>query len=237
MTQLDMPKGSRAVMNRRLDPLDSLDFFPTPPWATRALFRHVVMDMHGSCWEPAAGAGHMAEVLREVCDPVYASDIHDYGHGYAVGSFAGRTDVPEEPARCPFTPDWVVTNPPFNAAADFAIRGLNTARRGVALLVRSNWAEGARRYETLFRIAPPVIVAQFVERVPMVKGRWDPDASTATAYAWFVWDRVRTGTRFMWIPPGCRQRLERPDDRQRFGSAADAASDSEPWASEAARET
>lgn len=215
MTQLDMPKGSRAVMNRRLDPADSLDFFPTPPWATRALFRHVVLDLHGSCWEPAAGAGHMAEVLREVCDPVFASDIHDYGRGYAVGSFAGPEDPP---AVCPFVPDWIVTNPPFNGAAEFALRGIATARRGVALLVRSNWAEGVERYNTLFRPAPPSIVAQFVERVPMVKGRWDPKASTATSYAWFVWDRVRAGTRFMWIPPGCRQRLERAGDRERFAA-------------------
>lgn len=28
---------STAVMQRRVEPLDSLDDFPTPPWATRAL--------------------------------------------------------------------------------------------------------------------------------------------------------------------------------------------------------
>jgi hypothetical protein len=205
-------------MNRRLDPLDSLDFFPTPPWATRALLRHVILDAHGSCWEPAAGEGHMAEVLRETFDEVHASDIHDYGKGYAVGSFAGRTDVPQAEVRCPFVPDWIITNPPFNAAGEFAIRGINSARRGVALLVRSNWAEGVERYNSLFRICPPKIVAQFVERVPMVKGRWDPEGSTSTAYAWFVWDRARAGTSFMWIPPGCRQRLERPSDRERFAA-------------------
>ena len=29
---------STAVMARRAEAPDSLDFFPTPPWATRALF-------------------------------------------------------------------------------------------------------------------------------------------------------------------------------------------------------
>jgi hypothetical protein len=222
-----LPKGSRAVVNRRLDPADSLDFFPTPPWATRALTHHVIMDAHGAVWEPAAGEGHMAEVLRETFDPVHASDVADYGKGYAVGSFAGRSDLPAPHAQCPFVPDWIITNPPFNCAVDFAARGITTARRGVALLVRSNWAEGAARYNALFRVAPPSIVAQFAERVPMVKGRWDPQASTATAYAWFVWDRVRTGTRFVWIPPGCRQRLTCPSDVERFGRpAADGAPDS-----------
>ena len=30
---------STAVMQRRIEPHDSLDFFPTPPWATRALVK------------------------------------------------------------------------------------------------------------------------------------------------------------------------------------------------------
>jgi len=213
------PAGGRAVMNRRLDPVDSLDFFPTPPWATRALLAHVLIDARGICWEPAAGEGHMAEVLRERFE-VFASDIRDYGRGYNVGSFAGKTDVPQPELQCPVRPDWIITNPPFNVAVDFALRGFEVARRGVALLVRSNWAEGVDRYTRLFRPNPPAIVAQFVERVPMVKERWDPEGSTATSYAWFVWDRTaREGTRFVFIPPGCRQRLERPDDRMRFAAA------------------
>jgi hypothetical protein len=61
------------------------------------------------------------------------------------------------------------------------------------------------------------MIAQFVERVPIVKGRWDPDASSATAYAWFVWRPSVTGeTIFRWIPPGRRTVLARPDDRARF---------------------
>lgn len=213
------PQGGRAVMNRRLDPVDSLDFFPTPPWATRALFKHVLLDAHGTAWEPAAGAGHMAEVMRECFAQVHASDVFDYGVGYDIAPFAGTTDTPQAVAQCPFVPDWIWTNPPFNAAAEFAIRGLRTARRGVALLVRSNWAEGRDRYRELFRLSPPSIVAQFAERVPMVKGCWDPEASTATAYAWFIWDRARAGgTRYVWIPPGCRTALEAANDRRRFAA-------------------
>ena len=54
------------------------------------------------------------------------------------------------------------------------------------MLVRTQWIEGAGRLTlSLFRDQPPTIYAPFVERVPMIKGRWDPNASTATAYAWF----------------------------------------------------
>lgn len=74
----------------------------------------------------------------------------------------------------------------------------------------------------MFRDIPPSIVAVFCERVPMVKGRWDPDASTATAYAWFIWfcDRAAVKqTRMLWITPGQREALTRPDDRRRFACA------------------
>lgn len=37
---------STAVMQRRVEAPDSLDFFPTPPWATRALCEHVLIG-HG----------------------------------------------------------------------------------------------------------------------------------------------------------------------------------------------
>lgn len=214
------PRGSTAVMNRRVEPPDSLDFFPTPPYATRALFEHVI----GHCrltdatvWEPASGEGHMAEVIREYVAEVHASDVHDYGVGYPVGSFVGAgLDI----AQCPFEPCWVITNPPFNLALEFVQRALREATEGVAILARSNWLEGAERYAGLFHQFPPTIVAQFVERVPMVKGRWDPDASTSTAYSWFVWERDRINPFYGWrgihIPPGRRTALEKPDDRRRF---------------------
>lgn len=222
-----VPRGSTAVMNRRVEPPDSLDFFPTPPWATRALFEHVLGSHRmtdATVWEPAAGEGHMAEVIREYVAEVYASDVHDYGVGYAVGSFIGEgLDV----AQCPFKPCWIITNPPFNLALQFVQRALPEASEGVAVLVRSNWIETEGRYECLFRDNPPTIVAQFVERVPMHKGRWDPDGSTSTAYAWFVWEKDRIaharehGWRGLHIPPGRRKALEKPSDRLRFGAKSE----------------
>lgn len=99
-----------------------------------------------SVLEPAAGEGHIAEVLREYFARVHASDVFDYGVGHGVASFIGdRVDVLEAPA-CGI--DWVITNPPFNLALDFALRRLELARQGVALLVRSVCLEGAERYRS-----------------------------------------------------------------------------------------
>lgn len=194
-------------MAQRGEPPDSLDFFPTPLWATRALCEHVIK--LGSCrvWDPACGDGAMVRALGEYALAVAGSDVHDYGRGFAVHDFL-----------MPFMPDgigasdWIITNPPFRLAQEFIQRGLDLAEYGVAMLVRSVFVESIGRYEQLFRPRPPALIAQFVERVPMLKGRLDKDASTATSYAWIVWTReTAEQTRFIWIPP-CRRNLERPGD-------------------------
>jgi hypothetical protein len=214
-----LPKGGGAVMAQRTEPPDSLDDFPTPPWSTRALFSHVIgaRPLWESVWEPACGRGLMSEVLTEhFAGQVYASDVHDYGHGYAVGSFLGEG---ADRAACPFQPDWVITNPPFNLAQDFLQRGLAEARIGVALLLRLAWLESQKRWQGIYSVTPPHTVAIFVERVPMHRGRWEPDGVTMTAYAWFVWQAsagAQRESRLIWIPPGQRKALEHPDDRRRF---------------------
>src|SRR5262249_19635105 len=110
--------------------------------------------------------------------------------------------------------DWVITNPPFRLGEEFAIRSIKIARRGVAMLTRTVFIESVGRYERLFKISPPSRVAQFTERVPMVKGRVDKKASTATGDAWLVWEKDRLGSgELFWIPP-CRKMLERDGDYQ-----------------------
>ena len=220
--------GHTAVMARRVEPPDSLDFFPTPPWATRALCEHVLRYSSDiafqTVWEPAAGEGHMVGPLSEYFGGVFSSDVFDYGHSVAVGSFVGDgPDVirwPQEINR--HGPDWIVTNPPFNLGVEFAIRAIDEARCGVALLLRSVWMESKDRYDKLFKHVPSTRIAVFCERVPMTKGRWDPEASTATSYAWFVWEKPTEicdrKTQLVWIPPGQRKALEKPDDRKRFAA-------------------
>jgi hypothetical protein len=82
------------------------------------------------------------------------------------------------------------------------------------MLVRTSFLESIGRYENIFKDNPPSQVAQFVERVPMVKGRYDPKAVTATSYCWMIWDKLgekSKTTDLVWIPPS-RKFLERKDD-------------------------
>jgi len=82
---------SHAVMAQRFEAKDSLDDFPTPPWATRALLEHVIVSKnfpHHSAWEPACGEGHMAKVLKEYFGQLDASDIFPYGYGEVMDFLA-----------------------------------------------------------------------------------------------------------------------------------------------------
>ena len=201
---------SSAVMQQRIEPHDSLDDFPTPPWATRALCewlqRHSARTLSDlTCREPAANRGHMVRPLREYFSAVEASDVHDYGAGFPVFDFIGM-GIPERV-------DWTITNPPFRLAEEFITRALDTSECGVAMIVRSAFLEGVGRYQRIFKIMPPTDVLQFTERVVMHKGRLTATGSTATAYCWLVWDKnaEHLGTKFDWISP-CRKRLEQAED-------------------------
>jgi hypothetical protein len=121
----------------------------------------------------------MAQVLSEYFGAVRASDVFDYGYGEVQDFLNGLSGVQSV--------DWIVTNPPFRLAEDFFERASQIARKGVALLTRTVFIESVGRYERVFNRTPPSVVLQYAERVPMVKGRVDRKASTATGYAWLVW--------------------------------------------------
>lgn len=200
---------SHAVMAQRSEPPDSLDFFPTPPWATRALCEWIERDegvpgilKQQKCWEPACGQGHMARPLAEYFSSVWATDVHDYGFG-GVQDFLFPSKM---------DPSWIITNPPFRLGEQFAKAMIERCENGCAILVRTAFLESTGRLETLFGPHPPTDILQFSERVAMVKGRYDPKASTATAYCWIVWrKRAPAKTLFHWIPQ-CRKRLEKAYD-------------------------
>lgn len=204
-----MQNTSHAVMSQRVEAKDSPDDFPTPPWATRALFEHIMGDkkiLSGQvCLEPACGAGHMAKVLKDYFAKVECSDAFEYGYGNV-------RDFVAKPYNAG-TFDWVITNPPFRLAEEFLMLSLKIARVGVAILARTVFLESVGRYNAIFQATPPTTFAQFVERVPMVRGRLDDKATTATGYAWFIWEKPAgvKRPRLAWVPP-CRRQLERRGD-------------------------
>lgn len=218
------PNRSTAVMQRRIEADDSLDDFPTPPWATRALCEFLTAQGFtlalSDCREPCANRGHMVQPLREVFGAVLASDIFDYGAGFAVLDYLFGPVMHWEET------DWTFLNPPFRLAQEFIERAMRLSRVGVVVIARTAFSEGQDRAEDLFIPCPPTFELQFSERVVMLKGRLvrsgaiDPladkpgtKASSATAYSAFIWIRPygAQDTRKRWIAP-CRLRLEKPGD-------------------------
>jgi hypothetical protein len=150
----------------------------------------------------------MSRPLQEYFKAVAESDIHDYGQR----SICDFLDSDHTAGLF----NWIITNPPFNKAQQFIETAQRLATDGVAMLVRTSFLEGVMRYQTMYLKNPPDIVAQFSERVPMVKGRCDKKASTATSYCWLVWyidphPDVDKQTILRWIPP-CRKQLEGEGD-------------------------
>lgn len=206
---------SSAVMQQKHDHTDTQQDYPTPPFATRALCewlnKNVDMVKSDVVWEPACNRGCMARPLKKYFPTVIASDLYHYGDEHYEDAIPECMNFLER-KECNGI-DWVITNPPFTLAAEFIKRALEVSKIGVAVIVRSAFLEGKDRYNTLFSVTPPTYVLQFVERVPMVKGTYDPKASSATAYSWLVWlkDSKNTHTILDWIPP-CRKQLERESD-------------------------
>jgi hypothetical protein len=209
---------ARAALHRRLE------YFPTPPWAARAGGELIQALDPGPwwAWEPACGEGHLAHGLADYFDHVIATDIHEHPGSIRVGE---PLDFLSPAADRIDAVDWIITNPPFNEAAEFVRVGLRRARRGVAILARLSFFESIGRFPLFFPDpaggdTPLTVLAPFFERVPMVLGRWDPKASTATAYAWFVWMRPEhaphQGCLVKPIPPGSKVHLSRPADAPKF---------------------
>jgi len=143
---------------------------------------------------------------------VFASDVYQYGEN-TLHDFL----------TCEAKPgafEWIITNPPFRGdmAERFVLRALELAYEGIAMFVALQFLETVGRFERIFKDRPPTLISFFAERVNCCKGRWDPDGSTDAAYVWLVWEKNCKPMPPIWIPPGQRIRLSKPDDRAKYAA-------------------
>lgn len=204
-----LPTQNYAVSGKKFDRGDSIGDFPTPQWATRALMEKVLNTIPAkdmTCFEPACNRGFMSRPLSEYFGTVIASDKYSYGDHILLDFLTvSKQDLPPI--------DWVITNPPFGLAQQFIEKGLEISNKGVAVLVRTSFLEGRKRFEDLYLKKPPTLIAQFVERVPIIKGKMSKSATTATSYCWLLFSNKPSAPfpTFIWIPP-CRKELEKEGD-------------------------
>lgn len=172
------------------------DFYATDPVAIDLLVKKITLPMQ--IFEPACGAGHLSVRLEELGHEVKSCDIVDRGFGEVKDFFSVN-----EP---PFVGDFaVVTNPPYKFAKEFVLHALELVPVGglVCMFLKTTFAEGKGRFNSLFSIYPPLVVLQCVERILCAKNgdfKTRKKEGSAVAYAWWVWQKGYTGpTTLDWV--------------------------------------
>lgn len=159
------------------------DYYATDPDMVRDLL-NAGAPLRQRVWEPACGAGHIVNVLRERGHEVCATDIVDRGcPDSCVQDFLWEFDDGE------IGDVDIMTNPPYATALEFVERALACVKNGanVWMLLRLQFLEGKAR-RRLYDVAPPADVWVFSERRTCAKnGDFSKTEGGAIAYAWFHW--------------------------------------------------
>lgn len=165
---------------------DPLDFYATPPEATRALLS--VEQFEGPIWEPMAGEGHMSDILtHSLPNDVFATDIN-------------RGEDFFDTILTPPVPN-IITNPAYKVAQSTAERALDLATDKVALLLKLAFFEGEKR-NAFFEAHPPTNVYVFSDRLRVWRDGCFQTGLGQFAHAWFVWNKAvppGAGTQVRWL--------------------------------------
>jgi len=158
----------RATLKDRAD-----DSYDTPAVAVHALLKAEALPTH--IWEPAAGTGSIAKILRAAGHTVMATDIT-----------TGVDFLMEY--RAPIGCECIVTNPPYKLVDEFVRHAIALVPK-VVMLLRFNFLEGIGRSDIVDQHLARVHL--FRNRLPMMHRKdWaGPKTTSMVAFAWFVWLR------------------------------------------------
>ena len=158
------------------------DLYETPDVAVHALMR--VETLPSVIWEPACGPGRIVKILRGAGRLVYATDLIDY----KLEDAEGGIDFLTAPAPS-FAVGAIVTNPPFQLAAEFVARALLMGIPKVVMLLRLAFLESERR-SSILECGLLRRVYVFRKRLPMMhRAGWEGrKANSGMAFAWFIWE-------------------------------------------------
>jgi hypothetical protein len=161
-------------------------------WLTRSA------NVRGTVCEPCAGNGMLAQELGR--SPLVTRVItNDVRPEERADLHLDATD-PETYSRLPYTPDWIVTNPPFkDALAVLAAARGGQKRRRVALLLRLTFLEPTIDRVQYLQSDPPTKLVV----MPRARFRTDVKGTDSVTVAWMIWDDepgwypVRVADRFV----------------------------------------
>ena len=186
------------------------DYYATDPIAAEWLLK--IEPQIANIWETAVGEGHLAKVFNEAGKLSIISDLIDRGyHPEDIPNCFGKDFLQMNKV-------WrgdVVTNPPYASSIEWAQHSLDVIQEGhySALFMKLTFLEGKGR-KKFFEDNPPIRVWVSSSRIPCAKNgefykpKKNKDGSTAvnyvgepimvkessaTCYAWFIWQKGYKG--------------------------------------------
>jgi hypothetical protein len=173
-----------GASNHSLGERQKEDYYATEPAATDWLCK--LETFTNPILEPSCGEGHISKQLIKHVYDVVSRDLVDRGYG-EVKDFLYMNNE-----------KWsgdIITNPPYVAAKEFVEQALSMIQEGhkVAMFLKLTFLEGKQRAK-LFKENPPIRIWVSSSRLKCAKnGDFDQFKSSATAYAWFIWEKGYKG--------------------------------------------
>lgn len=175
---------------KRDEKKSSNDLYTTPVEALDAIWPYLKQDtiVGYNLLEPCSGMHDITNYIEDKYDvkvytnELYPVDNHQYDfHEDFLGDSAIGTSF-----------DIIVTNPPYNKAVDFILKGFEHAPVQWHFL-RLSFLEGQERYEKLMSLGKLTDVYIFTYRVSCPKGVDREPSANSVCYAWYRFDRNYNG--------------------------------------------
>lgn len=176
---------------------EDLDFYQTPSGATQALIDMDLLRRGLKVWEPMAGNGAIAEVLKQNSYDVFSSDIVERKYKLdIVKDFFEFKTLPE-----PLNSWQIVTNPPYKMTDKFLLQCLSMRPSFLAVFLPVRYLEGIKRYKEIYSNYTPSDVIVFARRYGCYKESdveagvvSDHGIGSAVAYMWLCFTKRMDGT-------------------------------------------
>lgn len=174
------------------------DLYPTPPDCVWSLFPHIedILPAGRRILEPACADGQLSRALDDCGYQVDSFDLRpDCGFGTGGMDFLDRDNEFRIVEDCggglivKMEYDAVWTNPPFSAAEQFVIRGLEVSPRVILLLKSNYWHTKNRR--KLWKSHQPSREYKLTWRPAFLES--ERGKSPLMDCSWYVWERGYEG--------------------------------------------
>ena len=135
--------------------------------------------------------------MHKYAKSILSTDLIDRGFGTSGVDFLKVEDV------------WngdIITNPPYKFAQDFVEHAMKLIEKSdvadlkVAMFLKLTFLEGQARKKMFEKYPPKVIYVYSQRRKCALNGEFEKTGSSASAYAWFIWQKGFVGNPIIkWI--------------------------------------